>query len=455
MTSVLGASRARSVWMPIWVVTMLLIFEPDLRSIGLSQRALPISAGLIQGFWLSDLGLLLPIIAVFLGGRGGRLFRGKMMRCVIGIGLYGAAIAVLRGNQFSPFAYDLRICLALITGLSLVECSPKRPGQLADVLVVICGVGTFLSCIVLLEMPKWGTAVVGGERVTAESTFLLIGAPMVLLAPTIILTTVEGLSRLTLLSWITAAVLLMEVVILLQTRSLAVSIVLSLALARAATVAVVRGKSLIARALRQRPVIGRGTSLALAILSVGVLVDRSEALLAFLDRMASGIHLANDTTWLIRAAEVVDVFGSMGLVEHLTGMGLGPTPPVNMFGVPVFALHVGVLNVWWRFGVIGFLLLLWSMLRVTKLWLRARRRLLEGTVQSAKDVAMIVVGPGVIALAAQAFISGGWAITSMLALGIAWGIYRSLAETGSFEDTKRSRLRVGDGQGARIAGSIA
>ena len=455
MSAATSVARARNAWVPIWIVTLLLIFEPDLRSIGLSQRAMPTSVGLIQGFWLPDLGLLLPIIAVFLGGRGASLFRGKIMRWIIGLALYGAAIAVLRGNQFSPFAYDLRICIALVTGLALVECAPKRRRQLTDALVAVCSIGIFLSCIVLLEMPKWGTALLGGERITAESTFLLIGVPIVLLGPTLVLATTEGLRILALVTWIAAAVLLMEVMILLQTRSLAVSIVLSLVLARGATAAVMGARNRIRQAARERPMIGRGTALALTIISAALVVDRSEAFLAFLDRMSSGVHLAKDTTWLIRAAEVAQVFGSMGPTGHLTGMGLGPLPPVDFFGQPVFALHVGVLNVWWRFGVIGFLLLLWSMQRFTKLWLAARRRLLSGTGQSSKDVALVVVGPGVLALAAQAFISGGWAITSMLALGIAWGVYRSLAETAPFEDIERSPLRVGDGHGARIAGSIA
>jgi hypothetical protein len=171
--------------------------------------------------------------------------------------------------------------------------------------------------------------------------------------------------------------------------------------------------------------------LTLAAMCGWLVVDRSTAIIAFFVRMSSGFHLVTDTTWLIRAAEVVEVFSSMSLADHLTGLGLGPAPHDNVLGVPVFAFHIGVLNVWWRFGVVIFLLLLWGIYRLARLWLAARARLMADGHRYPSDIAVVAVVPGALTLAAQAFISGGWAITSMLALGIAWGVYRVLLHSPS------------------------
>jgi hypothetical protein len=114
--------------------------------------------------------------------------------------------------------------------------------------------------------------------------------------------------------------------------------------------------------------------------------------------------------------------------DHLIGLGLGPTPHVNYLGVPVLALHVGLLNVWWRFGVVGLLVLLAGIGRLAARWRDVRRRLSTGGRRGVGDVATLVIAPGILCLAAQAMISGGWSITSMLGTGLAWGGYRLLAD---------------------------
>jgi hypothetical protein len=415
-------------WIAVWAFALLFTFESDLRSIGASERLAPISVGLVKGFWLGDLGLLVPLIALMFGGRTRRLFRDRPVRWV-GLALAtGTAVALARHNQFSPFAYDLRVCLALATGLALIECAPRRPRTLARALVAVSAIGVGLSFVVLLAMPPSAEVTIGGERVTAESAYLLMGPSIVLLAPSIVLASLTGDRRLARWAWMTGWALLLEVIVLLQTRSLAISILLALVLARMSIGALAGASDWMPGALRRRGGLGKGTVLLLILATVPVLLSRTAALLAFVDRMASGFRLTNDVTWLIRLAEVADVFASMGPVDHLIGLGLGPTPHVNYLGVPVFSLHVGLLNVWWRFGVLGLLLLLAGVARLALRWREVRGRLSKGGARAPRDVAMLVVAPGLLSLAAQATISGGWAITSMLGTGLAWGAYRMLAD---------------------------
>src|SRR5437867_665022 len=185
VTSAFATRTSRS-WIGVWLVSLLLIFEPDLRSFGLEARAMPISVGLVRGFWLSDLGLLVPLIALFFGGRARRLVRDNTMRWITGIWAYGALIGLLRHNQFSPFAYDLRISIALLSGLALVECAPKRLPEIAVALVVVTTGGVALSLLLLLALPPSALQSSIGGRITAESAFFFIGPPLVLTAPAII-----------------------------------------------------------------------------------------------------------------------------------------------------------------------------------------------------------------------------------------------------------------------------
>jgi len=350
------------------------------------------------------------------------------MRWIMGIWAYGALIGLLRHNQFSPFAYDLRISIALLSGLALVECAPKRLPQIAVALVAVTTGGVALSLLLLLALPSSALEGSMGGRITAESAFFFIGPPLVLTAPAIMLSWLAQRRRLLVLAWVSGWALLFEIVVLMQTRSLAISAALALLLAWLSSTALVQSRPTGHSSSRRAQVIGTGTALMMAAMSGWLLVNRSGAVLAFFARMSSGVHLASDTTWLIRAAEVVDVFGSMSLVDHLVGLGLGPTPHANVLGVPVFSFHIGVLNIWWRFGAVVFLILLWSIVHLARLWWAARSRLLSPGFRSRRDVALVAIAPGVLALAAQAFISGGWAVTSMLALGIVWGVYRVLVD---------------------------
>jgi hypothetical protein len=129
---------------------------------------------------------------------------------------------------------------------------------------------------------------------------------------------------------------------------------------------------------------------------------------------------------------VVDVFSSMRPLDYLTGLGVGPAPHLNALGVPVVALHIGILNVLWRFGAVVFSFLVVAIAILGTRWVRLCLAMRSAESLSASSVPLLVTAPAVLAWTAMSLISGGWSVPPVLAIGMAWGAYRSLGRMSEY-----------------------
>ncbi len=417
----------RTVWPMMWVTCLLMVFESQVRSMGRNEPY----AGtmLIPGFWLSDVGLILPVLVVLASGRlRSRLFKSRGLLIYIAAVSYGVAVGLASGNWSSAIATDLRTSLGLVTGLCLAAMVPRRPRSLVAAVVVTSASAIVISTWVLLH--SHGVAAISSlGRATTPGFFNINGLSYCLLAPSLILSSVAGGKMLRAISWLSGGFALLVAVVLTETRSLAGTVALSLFLGVAGAVALLAPSRSSGTA---RKALGKtvGMVVLLCVL-VGVVGARYEdRVSAFLSRVRMKGGVTTDINYIERKDEAIAPFRQMDLFDHLTGMGFGAkSPRLGLDGEGVFDLHVGVLNVWWRLGVLwfvglmaGLLLLIW---KYGQAFSRARRRSGRPN-QLRKATAIVACAPGVLALAATSLISGGWAVSATISLGIVWGIYRAL-----------------------------
>ena len=131
-----------------------------------------------------------------------------------------------------------------------------------------------------------------------------------------------------------------------------------------------------------------------------------------------------------RFEELPEFFGSMNAFDHLLGKGFNPAGVLtDPQGEPYNTLHFGILNIWWRFGLPVFIMvvILFAILFIK--WLLNLKNIFFRSFSNIipnKTTALIVCAPGVITLFVVSCMSGGWGISTMIPLGILWGVYRKI-----------------------------
>jgi hypothetical protein len=151
----------------------------------------------------------------------------------------------------------------------------------------------------------------------------------------------------------------------------------------------------------------------------------------FLLRMVNAYEFQYDGGIGPRLEEVPLVYGSMDIFDHVFGMGFNPVSPlIDSWGSSYNNMHVGILNIWWRFGLPVFLWVLYLFARLLLIYYKSLKYICIKSLWSKvnnETFATIICAPGVITIFIISGMSGGWGISTMISLGILWGIYGMIA----------------------------
>jgi hypothetical protein len=409
-----------NMWIVIWFISLICLFEAEIRSIGLSERVEQIS--LLPHFWLSDLGLIIPIIFVILPGRIGSMLKHRFVHYyLIFFCLYGFILFLLRGNPISLIGFDIRMCIAFVTGLSLIAILPKRHLTIGFAISVVSAAAVLLSFYSLVMFPDIN--IIGtNERISTSYSFIFLSVPLVLIGPSLIYSFFTKNRILILLLWLTAVVLLMESILILQTRSLVIAL---LSMFVFVFVAGYRMHSWV----RNRYKFVMGTVCLCVLVVLVPIYYNWGAFGSFLARL-SGTG-GDDVSTLYRIYEVSSVFEAMNFWDHLFGMGFGViSPSVDMQGDVYSSLHIGILNIWWRFGLVGTVFWFSFFCGAFAAWIKAlgffhKKNVIRGEV--GRRFAVIMCAPGLFTLVVVSMFSGGWSPNNFIALGMLLGVFYSFA----------------------------
>lgn len=416
------------------VASLIMIFEAEIRSIGHLDTEHVQSIGLLPGVWLSDIGLFLPIFFVFLIGRFESIFfKNKMMFFLIVIFLYGLLLFLVRNNPFDLLGQDLRVFIALFTGLSIGTILPNGQKTIASSITLISASAVFIATVILFTIP--GAEFISAfKRTTHPAAFILLGVPTVLIAPSIISSMLTGNKKLIAISWSSAAAFLIMSVVILQTRStfLAVALSITIAIITMFVLSFYFNQSF-KKMKSLRIVIG------FLIFVVILLYWRSDNVEFFFTRMDSAVSYQEDVGIAPRLAEISTVFESMDFIDHFLGMGLNPPlSAVSWVGISYNTFHIGILNIWWRFGFPVFLAIVYLFMKLLIKWVKNLTYLYFRSSRNKvnnETLAIIVCAPGVFSLFIISCMSGGWSLSTMLPLGMLWEIYRLIA-SGYMRDNR-------------------
>lgn len=421
---------SRYLWIVIWIVTLLSLFEVEIRSVGKADAMNPVN--ILPGFWLSDFGLTLPIIFALLSGGliyffGKRLFIYFLLTCC-----YGMFLFFVRSNSFDALGLDLRICLALMTGLSLVHIVPDDDKSVVSMLNIISLLSVIMAIYHLLSIP--GLDLSYGERVTNDTANILISIPLILAAPIIIFSVLTKNKKNMIMVWATMLLFIFLVVVIMKTRSSFLALAWALLLSLTPWLYLSR-KRMSMKMIRNTALICALTILILTVIFIDQRVNFEE----FIERMTD---TGEDFTSLWRKFEVLLVLETMTPADLLIGMGFNPPSPLftvleggwAVAGVSYNSLHIGILNVWWRFGFIIFVAWMLMVLYLVVLWLKSLKRLKrsKNKINSGNpDLGMTVCAPGVFVLIFISLLSGGWSVHAFLALGMILGLYYKISKQKS------------------------
>jgi hypothetical protein len=164
---------------------------------------------------------------------------------------------------------------------------------------------------------------------------------------------------------------------------------------------------------------------------VSVSMWQQERVQLFMERLIQPAQfgIESDANAVYRVDEARLALTSMSWGDHLVGMGFGVQ--LSDFEIrPTFALHIGIVNLWWRLGVLPFsvvaILLIWSVVHYLQSLIFLRYGSLVEAPRIGKAMTTVICAPGIMALGLMALASGGWAIGPMMSLGMLWGLQRAL-----------------------------
>jgi hypothetical protein len=411
----------------IFVVCLIVIFEPEIRSIGNSAEDPVAAIALFPLIYLIDIGLMLPIFLAVIKtkfklapSRNGLLF------FLILSFLYGIAVFFVRNNPVLNLGTDLRVFLGLFSGLSLVVILPNKHKVLAASITLASTAFLFIGAIILFTIPG-ANFMSSFERTTHPSVFILYGFPLTFVGPCIVYSTLLGDRKLKILSRFNAGMLLIIAVIILQTRSLFLATLVGIVLALI-TIFILSIHSKRSSEKGNLLNVPWKSAILFAVIVTALLYWWSGNVNAFLIRLAGISEYETDPGISPRLLEIPVIFESMNLSNHIFGVGLNPEPILTDWqGNPYNTSHIGILNVWWRLGFPMFLTMVFMfilfMARCVKTLARLYLKPLKYKV-TAETFGLMVCWSGVATTFFISCMSGGWDLSNTLSLGLLWGIYR-------------------------------
>lgn len=416
-------------WPIIWAGSLLFIFEAQIPNTLAFFDGPEIN--LLFGVWPADIGLMLPILIVLVSRRLRSIIIGnKGLMTYLLVVSYGVALGLIKDNWFSALTADLRTSLGLISGLCLVAMAPKEPKLISRGIVMVVVITVLLSAWIIFTSPMMFSLPSDLYGVTESSAFIIIGLALCLMGPAMILPNLMGQRFMMCISWMSVGSLLLFSVIVMRTRTLSFTIALTVLMAVMGTVGLGVPTRKNGREKKGNKFGLRWIIIFLLIIG-GVFFWQRMEIEKFVSRLEIVGNVEEDVNWIARMEEINRALETMeGVVDHLTGTGFGvQTTAPDSYGDITYSLHIGILNLWWKLGVLSFLILVVLILilgfqYVKCLWKQFSRSA-DGQDQK-KARALVICAPGALTLAFTSFFSGGWNISPMISVGILWGVYRKL-----------------------------
>jgi hypothetical protein len=136
----------------------------------------------------------------------------------------------------------------------------------------------------------------------------------------------------------------------------------------------------------------------------------------FFDRIGSvAENNSEDTNVQFRLLEPVLVFSDMSIFNFLFGSGLAPEAKlISETGQKYNSMHIGILNILWRFGMLVFIIWLYIYIKFIK-------NLIYNNLKKIK-VGLILIAPSLIIYFVLSLVSGGWGVIPFLCLGMLVGL---------------------------------
>jgi len=415
-------------------ISLVLIFEAEIRSIGHLETdpVAPIEFLFIPKFKIAYFAMLLPILYVMLARKDRSTYfnyKNNLHRFLIISFLIGTFICIVRGNSFIYFGADLLVFVALLTGLSLGALLPNSLKGIAVSLTLISISATVIATAIVFALPG-ADFVRFFVRTTHASAFILLGMPIVLTAPSIISAMLLHKRKWIIISWLSAGIFFLVSILIMQTRSQGLIILFEIAIALMTTLIV----SPYFKKYSMNKKLSKTTWKVIFIFLISIvyaLYVFQDYLELFLLRAGTVSDLVTDGSIGARFEEIPTVYQSMTVIDHIFGMGFGPDLILTDFvGIPYNTMHIGILNVWWRMGVLVFIVVICLFAKLMLKWLKSMRLFISKSSWrkvNNETLATVICAPGVIALFVISWMSGGWAISAMIPLGILWGVHRKIA----------------------------
>lgn len=423
MKSYPRSKNGHYLWTVVWLVSLIFVFEGEVRSIGLLEPVLPIN--LLPGLWLSDIGLLFPILFSMPFIVLNIFLRIRLVNYLLVSCAYGMVLFFLHNNSFAGLGNDLRTCVAFFTGLSLVYLMPNDYKKILTLMNIISLIIVLIIIFHLLAIPDYN--IIDNERITSPSAFTLIGIPLTLIAPIIIISTFSGDRKNITISWVTFLLLVTLSVLIMKTRSLLIAEMVAFL---TVIFAIAYSASFLKHKKDSKNIIMHFEILLILISVVvtTILISQAENFNLFKERF---VNFEDDVNFIWRQIEVLAVYQTMSLRDLIFGMGFNPPSPLFAAdkGESYNALHIGILNMWWRFGFIVFMAWMILYIRLVINWINSLRSLKNnayGIRIDQRKIAIIMCAPGVFTIVSLSFLSGGWSLHAFLPLGILLGMHDAI-----------------------------
>lgn len=392
----------------ILILSFLFLFQQELFSFGLLYLVNPI--GILPGFYLNDIGLIFPIVLLILARP---ISYPSLFKCYTITFLYGFIIYLIRQSGNSNLGPEFRLFLSFFTGYSLINFFGKDIKSIVFKFNICFFILNLIILIQFIFLPDFSTWI--DNRIGSESIYNLIG-PELLLMPTILLISIftENL-RSTKLSIINYFILLIYSILFLKTRSMFLIIILSFIIVYLLNRKMNKFEdSKLKSKKKQINFIYLFMFLLFSFLYL--LKLNGDASQMFFDRIGSvAENNSEDTNVQFRLLEPVLVFSDMSIFDFLFGSGLAPEAKlISETGQKYNSMHIGILNILWRFGMLVFIIWLYIYIKFIK-------NLIYNNLKKIK-VGLILIAPSLIIYIILSLVSGGWGVIPFLCLGMLVGL---------------------------------
>jgi hypothetical protein len=404
----------------IGYLSLIILFNTQIRSIGQINVVSDIS--LYPRFWLSDIGLFLPII--YLKIRRQKLFTRPILKAVLIVGSYGLVVAITRNNPLYSMGHDIRTIIGLFSGFATIWILMDIDNDILRTIIHIELILALAATAITMSLPGAGQ-VASYERLTHPSAFILSDVPLILFSMTIIYASAVGKKVLMVESWACAILLFVNAAIITQTRSMAVAVSVGI-FAASITIYLNSGAS-----RNRRKYFTLNSAILALVILCGLYISFTKSLNidSFIGRLQSGIRYFNDIGVKTRLDELPAVFDNMTVQQHIFGMGLNPPSDLTDYqGYDYNNLHIGIFNIWWRFGIIIFIVINILIIRALLKWIIT---LLKENKRKIGSLAIIICAPSLLVAYTIALTSGGWSPSFTYGVGIALGVYSKISRQAS------------------------